>query len=426
MKRRALPILAFASLLITLITPSAALAITFDNEQFYLRQIYTDLPVAEGQVSRTWMWGPGPFTGGLDERYAESPGGTRRVQYFDKSRMEITFPDAPVNDLWYVTNGLLVVEMVTGRMQLGDNTFEPRRPATGNVAGDQVSHPDSPTYETVATLLDRPATTVGETITSTVNAAGDISSDNTFASAGVTGGRHVPETGHTVASVFWTFMNSTGLVTDGAMTFEGPLFPNPFYATGFPITEAYWTTIPVGGVEKDVLFQCFERRCLTYTPDNEPGWRVEAGNVGQHYYAWRYPDTQTQQVTIYLVAIGDNGASGQLIGCGDSLVPINREIPANVEPIKGALEELLLIPGPDFGESGYSTAFYAWNVTVASVDVENGLATVEMSGTVLIAGVCEEPRVKAQLEQTVLAFPHVSQVEISINGQSLDDIISSQ
>src|SRR5690606_18565814 len=30
------------------------------------------------------------------------------------------------------------------------------------------------------------------------------------------------------------------------------------------------------------------RRCLTYTPDNPPGWQVEAGNVGQHYYEWRY------------------------------------------------------------------------------------------------------------------------------------------
>ena len=425
MVRRLLPVLAIVSILAVSIGPGGALAITFDDEQFYLRHIYTDLPVAEGLVSRTWVWGPGPFTGGLDESYAESPGGTRRVQYFDKSRMEITYPDAPI-DLWYVTNGLLVVEMVTGQMQIGDNTFQAREPASGNVGGDQVSHPDSPTYATVATLLDESATSVGETIIETINAAGDIGTDSSFASAGVTAGRYVPETDHTVASVFWTFMNSTGLVSDGTSNFQGPLFPNPFYATGFPITEAYWTTIPVGGVDKDVLFQCFERRCLTYTPDNEPGWRVEAGNVGQHYYAWRYPSVQTQQVTIYLIAIGDNGVSGELIGCGDSLIPINREIPANAEPIQGALEELLSIPGPDFGESGYSTALHNWNVTVDSVNVVNGLATVEMSGTLAIAGVCEVPRVQAQLERTVLAAPNVTSVEISINGESLDDILSSQ
>jgi hypothetical protein len=27
---------------------------------------------------------------------------------------------------------------------------------------------------------------------------------------------------------------------------------------------------------------------LTYTPGNSVGWQVEAGNVGQHYYRWRY------------------------------------------------------------------------------------------------------------------------------------------
>ncbi len=60
------------------------------------------------------------------------------------------------------------------------------------------------------------------------------------------------------------------------------------YATGFPITEAYWTYAKVDGAIRDVLFQCFQRRCLTYTPSNDPGWQVEAGNVGQHYYRWRY------------------------------------------------------------------------------------------------------------------------------------------
>jgi hypothetical protein len=47
----------------------------------------------------------------------------------------------------------------------------------------------------------------------------------------------------------------------------------------------------VGGVARDVLIQCFERRCLTHTPSNPPGWQVEAGNVGLHYYRWRYGTT---------------------------------------------------------------------------------------------------------------------------------------
>jgi len=92
----------------------------------------------------------------------------------------------------------------------------------------------------------------------------------------------------TVASVFWDFMNSSGTVWDGSENVQAPLFVNPFYATGYPLTEAYWTNVLVGGVAKRVLVQVFERRVLTYTPSNPTGWQVEAGNVGQHYYTWRY------------------------------------------------------------------------------------------------------------------------------------------
>ena len=426
MHRRLIALAGIVALLAAMMTPALVGAITFDQEPFHQRWMHTDLPVAEGLADRTWVWGPGPISAGMDEIYAEAPGGARRVQYFDKSRMEITYPDANVGDLWYVTNGLLVVEMVTGQMQVGDNTFEEHEPADELVAGDQVADSESPSYATVAGLMDEPAREVGDLIIERASPDGVIFEDEVFVNAGVTGAYLAPETGHVVASVFWDFMNSTGLVADDGMAYEGALFPNAFYATGLPITEAYWTTIPVSGVLSDVLFQCFERRCLTYTPGNEPGWQVEAGNVGQHYYAWRYGEPQIQQVTVYLVAIGDEGASGELFGCDDSLVPITREIPVGVDPIQGALEELLSIPGPDFGESGLSTAFYAWDVTVDSVSVEDGLATVQMSGDIAIAGVCEEPRIEYQLERTVLEFPEVDEVEIFINGEALEDILSSQ
>ena len=83
-------------------------------------------------------------------------------------------------------------------------------------------------------------------------------------------------------------MNSDGLIYRDGEYVVDKLFENPFYATGYPITEAYWTWVKVGGVEQNVLIQCFQRRCLTYTPSNPDGWQVEAGNVGRHYYQWRY------------------------------------------------------------------------------------------------------------------------------------------
>ncbi|HEX5165630.1 MAG TPA: peptidase domain-containing protein, partial [Thermomicrobiales bacterium] len=99
---------------------------------------------------------------------------------------------------------------------------------------------------------------------------------------------YVPETDHTVASVFWEFMTSEGVIWESGAYVEEPLFESPFYATGYPITEAYWSDVTLQGEVEAVLWQCFERRCLTYTPDNPDGWQVEAGNVGLHYYLWRY------------------------------------------------------------------------------------------------------------------------------------------
>ncbi|MDQ3548620.1 MAG: hypothetical protein M3439_07345 [Chloroflexota bacterium] len=56
-------------------------------------------------------------------------------------------------------------------------------------------------------------------------------------------------------------------------------FESAFYATGLPITEAYWADVKVAGQQREVLLRCFERRCLTYTPGNDPAWQVEAGTA---------------------------------------------------------------------------------------------------------------------------------------------------
>lgn len=36
------------------------------------------------------------------------------------------------------------------------------------------------------------------------------------------------------------------------------------------------------------MVQVFERCVLTYTADNPPAFQVEMGNIGVHYYRWRY------------------------------------------------------------------------------------------------------------------------------------------
>jgi hypothetical protein len=245
----------------------------------------TDLPVAEGRVQRTWMWGAEPFTGVATERYQDSPNGFRQVQYFDKSRMELTHPDEDADAEWYVTNGLLVVELMSGWMQIGDDASIEREPARVNVAGDPES---GPTYAALSPLRWAAARDEDEVVTQRLEADGSVSEDPDLTGRQVMTAHFVSETRHTVAEPFWAFMNAEGLIDDNGQEATDDLFVDPFYATGYPITEAYWTTVDVNEVPTDVLIQCFQRRCLTYTPANVEGWQVEAGNVGWHYFQWRY------------------------------------------------------------------------------------------------------------------------------------------
>ncbi len=241
-----------------------------------------DRPVAAGLVQRSWTWGPEPLRLTV-EPYRDAPGGRRAALYWDKARMEVTILSGDRTSRWYVTNGLLVREMITGQLQLGDAIFEQREPAAIPVAGDR-DDPSGPTYATFQDLLSVPPLAVGSEIRWRLHRDGTVTEDGP---GGVFVAVVVPETNHAVADVFWEFLQSEGLVWEGSGPREGKLFDPIFFATGLPITEPYWATVKVGGEFRDVLVQCFERRCLTYTPSNPPEWRVEMGNVGQHYLAWR-------------------------------------------------------------------------------------------------------------------------------------------
>ncbi len=241
----------------------------------------TDQVVAAQQATRTWMWGPAGLVGRA-EVYQQTNGGARQVQYFDKARMEITDWQRDRANPWFVTNGLLVREMVEGRLQIGDTTFLDREPALIGIAGDADDRA-GPTYASFAAHLGSVPDRVGQTAALLLRRDGTTATAEERPEARLQA--YVPETGHNIAQVFWDFLHARGPVEDGAR--EDTLVDWVF-AMGYPISEPFWTRVKVGGVEKDVLVQAFQRRVLTYTPSNPVGWQVEMGNVGRHYYIWRY------------------------------------------------------------------------------------------------------------------------------------------
>lgn len=244
----------------------------------------TDQPVATQATPRTWLWGPAPFAS-LYEPYEQAPGGWRLVQYYDKSRMEVTDSNADRASPWFVTNGLLARELISGQVQLGDARFEARAPAEVPVAGD-ADDPAGPTYATLSRVL----APVGERrgpVLDTIDRAGAVGQNGALG-AYTDYASFVPQTGHNIPSVFWSFLGSSGPVQVGGELRDEPLFAPTFFATGLPITDAYWARVKVGGQVKDVLIQAYERRVLTYTPSNPAGFQVEMGNIGRHYAQWRY------------------------------------------------------------------------------------------------------------------------------------------
>jgi hypothetical protein len=271
-------------LMLTTLTASAA---DFANPAFQKLWNYTDYAVERGRADYSWIWGPEPFTGDLGEWYTDSAGQRRTVQYFDKSRMEINDPTANQNTEWYVTNGLLVREMITGQVQVGDNKFIASSPARISVAGD--ANNTFPYYGDLQRVYNIPSTLkIGDHVTRGLVPSGF----STFSQYANDPASQVVEMQHNygIPRAFWNFMTRGGTVYDnGAFVYRQPLF-NWLYVTGYPIADPYWIKVKVKGVEQDVMFQAFERRLLTYTPANPAQYQVEMGNVGRHYYQWRYTD----------------------------------------------------------------------------------------------------------------------------------------
>jgi hypothetical protein len=241
-----------------------------------------DQPVADGTVVGSWMWGPKPL-GATYERYSESPGGQRMVQFYDKSRMEINHPDSDPNSPWYITNGRLVWEMMTGLKQIGDNEFEERFPAAVNVAGDlDRSGLHFSALAGFATLYGTENCAVRNTnlIDTFIINYQEVQKPDVVDAYNVTNGIYVEEACHNVANVFHEWM------TDPVSRVGNNPTNNWIYPVGLPLTEPYWTHTWVGGKNQPVLVQAFERRVLTYTPGNSDAWRVENGNVGRQYLYW--------------------------------------------------------------------------------------------------------------------------------------------
>lgn len=173
--------------------------------------------------------------------------GTRRVQYFEKGRLELDNRQSADVQFAY---GALGEEMV-------------RSGANLPVGGDN----SSITYAKLKELADRPRLSAPRDFKSGVYRNRDGTVFIPF-SADLK-----PAPGHNVAAIFWIVLSSDERSPGGWQ-----------HDVGLPLTEAVWATIDKDGQKgKRVLIQAFQRAILVYDAQKTPGWQVERANIGVDY-----------------------------------------------------------------------------------------------------------------------------------------------
>ena len=193
---------------------------------------------------------------------------------------------------------------------------------------------------------------------------------------------------------------------------------------GLPLTTARTETNSSGDT---VLTQWFERARFEWHPGNPDPFKVLLGRLGAEVLAQQGgPPTVFTRASIYLIAVDDNGRSGPKIGCNDSVIPVTVDLPPTTAPLTAALERLLALDDQFYGQSGLYNALYQSDLQVEQVTVENGRATIRLTGQLRLGGTCDSPRVDAQIKQTALQFSSVNQVAVFLNGRPLHDVLSQQ
>jgi hypothetical protein len=224
---------------------------------------------------------------------------------------------------------------------------------------------------------------------------------------------------------FRSYWSSHGLEFDGR---RGTSYAESLALFGYPLTEA---TLETNSNGVRVITQWFERARFEWYPDNPSDYKVLLGRLGaelleaQGRQPQPGPPTFTQ-VQITLIALEDNGRSGKKIGCNDSAIPVTVSVEPTTAPLTAALERLFSIKSDYYGESGLYNALYRSSLRIESVHVASGRADIRLVGNLQLGGVCDNPRVEAQIKETARQFSTVDEVVVYLNGQRLEDVLSGR
>lgn len=153
---------------------------------------------------------------------------------------------------------------------------------------------------------------------------------------------------------------------------------------------------------------------------------VQAPKVNSPTQAFPTVITKKPQNKLYFISLNDNGKSGKKIGCEDSVVWVYRDIATDEVTGTAVLNELLSYKKRTYEKTELYNALYQSNLVFVDATISGETATVKLRGTIQLGGVCDAPRIEAQLTETVTQFPGIKKADIYINDIPLKDVLSGK
>lgn len=134
----------------------------------------------------------------------------------------------------------------------------------------------------------------------------------------------------------------------------------------------------------------------------------------------------TAALTIFYVAVDDQGKSGPKIGCGDSMVATESAPETFTNQVETSIKMLLNDKSSEHGQSGLVNALAASDLRFVNSKVSGDEVAVDLSGTVSSGGTCDDPRIIEQLKYTAKTAAGVGSARILIDGIDIEKVLSQK
>lgn len=134
----------------------------------------------------------------------------------------------------------------------------------------------------------------------------------------------------------------------------------------------------------------------------------------------------TTPLTVFYISVGDAGRAGPAIGCGDSAVATSTGPIRHTDAVQPAVRALLANHSQYIGASGLRNALWQSRLTYRRHAMRGTTVVLYLDGTFRLGGVCDIPRVKAQLEYTAKRAAGAAHAIVYVGAQTLDQVLSQK